>query len=106
MTRRFSCALNDNLDKRLTEFGIYTINESVNVEKRQMSVKEKITLEINNLALGELVLLYEQIRLMKKMKTKAAKQKPPLSLTELHHFTSSSKTSWADAISEGREDRV
>ncbi len=71
-----------------------------------MSVKEKIYFEIDNLAQRELVLLYEQIKLMKRVKTLNRTDETSLTIEELHRHTSSSKTSWADDVSSSREDRI
>lgn len=71
-----------------------------------MNVKEKIYNEIGGMALSELALLYEQIRLIKKIQAVRKTPKSPLTIEELHKYTSSSKTSWADDISESREDRL
>ena len=71
-----------------------------------MSVKERIYFEIDSLAQNELALLYEQIRLIKRVKSLGRVSKSPLTIEELHRYTSSSKTSWAEALSNDREDRV
>ena len=61
-----------------------------------MSVKERIYFEIDSLAQNELALLFEQIKLIKS----------PLTIEEIHRHTSSSKTSWAEAVSNEREERI
>jgi hypothetical protein len=71
-----------------------------------MSVKEKIHNEIDNMAITELALLYEQINLIKKMKKSREKERQPISIEELRKRTSSSKGSWADDVINNREDRI
>lgn len=71
-----------------------------------IGVKEQIYTEIDKMALNELALLYEQIRLIKRVKRMKARDKDPISIEELHKFTSTSKDSWADDVIMNREDRV
>ena len=71
-----------------------------------MSVKENIHIEIDNMARNELALLYEQIKLIKKMKKSGEKNRDPITIDELRKRTSSSRNSWAEAVIKSREDRV
>lgn len=71
-----------------------------------MGVKEKIYLEIDNMAGNELALLYEQIKLIRKMKNLQEKAENPITIEELHQYTSSSKGSWAEDVIKNREDRI
>lgn len=71
-----------------------------------MTVKEKIRGEIDELKQNELVLIYEQIKWIKKVRRLDQKSKNPISLEELHRYTSSSKSSWAADVVRDREDRV
>lgn len=71
-----------------------------------MSVKERIYFEIDSLAQNELALLYEQIKLIKRVKSLSRVSKSPLTIEEIHRHTSSSKTSWAEAVSNEREERI
>jgi len=71
-----------------------------------MSVKEKIHIEIDNMARNELALLYEQIKLIKKMKKSGEKNRDPITIEELRARTSSSKGSWAEDVIKNREDRI
>lgn len=71
-----------------------------------MNVKEKIYGEIDSMPQNELALLYEQIRLLKKIKTISKAVKSPITIEELHRYTSSSTTSWADDVIKHREDRI
>ena len=71
-----------------------------------MNVKERIYGEIDRMPQNELALLYEQIKLIKRIKTMSKPVKSPLSIEELHRYTSSSKTSWAEDVIKDREDRV
>ena len=71
-----------------------------------MNVKEKIYGEIDKMPQSELALLYEQIRLMKKIKSMTKPIENPITIDELHNYTSSSKNSWADDVIKHREDRI
>ena len=71
-----------------------------------MGVKEKINIEIDNMARNELGLLYEQIKLIKKMKKLGEKHRDPIKIEELRKRTSSSKDSWAEDVIKNREDRI
>ncbi|HLP61271.1 MAG TPA: hypothetical protein VK186_20680 [Candidatus Deferrimicrobium sp.] len=71
-----------------------------------MSVKEKICIEIDSLAQNELALLYEQINLIKRLKALRRVPKIPLTIEEIHQYTSSSKTSWAESVSNNRDERL
>lgn len=71
-----------------------------------MNVKEIIYGEIDRMPQNELALLYEQIKLIKKIKTMNKPVKSPITIEELHRHTSSSKTSWAEDVIKNREDRV
>lgn len=71
-----------------------------------MGVKEKIHIEIDNMARNELALLYEQIKLIKKMKKSGEKHRNPITIEELRKRTSSSKGSWAEDVIKNREDRI
>jgi hypothetical protein len=71
-----------------------------------MSVKEKIHIEIDNMARNELALIYEQIKLIKEMKKVGGKNRNPITIEELRKRTASSKDSWAAAVIKSREDRI
>jgi hypothetical protein len=55
---------------------------------------------------SELALLYEQIKLIKKMKKMGEKDRDPITIEELRKRTSSSKDSWAEDVIKNREDRI
>jgi hypothetical protein len=71
-----------------------------------MNVKERIYGEIERLPQNELSLLYEQVKLLRKIKTRSKPVDLPITIEELHRYTSSSKTSWAEDVIKHREDRV
>ena len=73
-----------------------------------MGVNEKIHIEIDNMARNELALLYEQIKLIKKMKKlgERDRDRDPITIEELRKRTSSSKDSWAEDVIKNREDRI
>lgn len=69
-------------------------------------VKKKIYLEIDNMRQNELALLYEQIQFIKRANAIKEKTENPISIEELHRYTSSSKSSWAESVIEERKDRI
>jgi len=72
-----------------------------------MKIREKIYEEIKNMSLDELSVLYEQIRLMAKIKQKPKeKEYPPYSIEKIQQMTLSSKSSWADTVVSEREERL
>jgi CRISPR/Cas system-associated endoribonuclease Cas2 len=71
-----------------------------------MGLKEKINIEIDNMARNELALLYEQIKIIKKIKKLGEKERDPITIEELRKRTSSSKDSWAEDVIKSREDRI
>jgi len=71
-----------------------------------MNLKERIYSEIDQMPQNELILLFEQIKLMKKIKTLNTITKSPISIEEIHRRTSSSINSWADDVITQRKDRV
>lgn len=75
-------------------------------KEKNMGVKEKIHIEIDNMARNELALLYEQIKLIKKMKKLGERARDPITIEELRKRTSSSKDSWAEDVIKNREDRI
>lgn len=68
-----------------------------------MNVKERIYGEIDRMPQNELAILYEQIKLIKKIKTMSELVKSPITIEELHRHTSSSKKSWAEDVITNRE---
>ena len=58
------------------------------------------------MARNELALLYEQIKLIKKMKKSGEKDRDPITIEELRKRTASSKDSWAEDVIKNREDRI
>jgi len=72
-----------------------------------MKIKEKIYEGIKNMGPGELSVLYEQVRLMAKIKQKSkGKRRSCYSVKEIQEMTLSSKSSWADTVSFEREERL
>lgn len=70
-----------------------------------MKVKEKIFDSIKKMNAGELSLVYKHIQLMETMKTRPVQKRKTLPIKRIHKMTSSSESSWSDAISKDREDR-
>ena len=71
-----------------------------------MNVKERIYSEIERMPQNELSLLYEQVKLIKKINTRNKPVDLPITIEELHRYTSTSKTSWAEDVIKNREDRI
>jgi hypothetical protein len=71
-----------------------------------MKLKEIIHDSINNLNIDELVLLYEQIRLLENMRNLSIKRTEAISIEKVHALTRSSKSSWAETVIGERVDRI
>lgn len=71
-----------------------------------MSVKERIYSEIDSMGRNELALLYEQIKFLKRVRSLGHESKKNVPIEEIHRYTSSSKTSWAETVSNDREERI
>ena len=67
-------------------------------------IREKIHREIDGMDIKELLLLYNQIRLIKSIRAKDRGRKRKWRLDEIHELTSSSKKSWAEAVISEREE--
>lgn len=67
-----------------------------------MGVKEMVKKDIDELRTDELVLLSEQIRLLKRA---SALQKKALPLEEVQKLTASSKSTWSEDIIWERQER-
>ncbi|MBN2092246.1 hypothetical protein JW964_21685 [candidate division KSB1 bacterium] len=71
-----------------------------------MKLKEIIQDSINNLNIDELVLLYEQIKLLENMRSLSIKRTEAISIEKVHALTCSSGSSWAEAVIGERADRI
>ncbi len=71
-----------------------------------MKLMEEINKSLKKMNPNELVIVYEQIRLIEKMKSRGQLKKPALSLEDIHKMTASSKSSWSDAVTIDREERI
>lgn len=72
-----------------------------------MKIREKIYEEIKNMSLVELSLLYDQIKLMVRIRQKPKKKlSSSYSIKEIQEMTMSSKSSWAEAVYHEREERL
>ena len=67
-----------------------------------MRLKEKLKKDIDELGADELVLLSEQIRLIKRV---SPSQRRALPLEEIHKLTSSSNSVWSEDIILERQER-
>ena len=71
-----------------------------------MKIKESIYDAISTMNVNELILLYDQIKFMEKMKDITAKKKQRFSIEDILEMTSSSESQWSDAVTEERAERV
>jgi len=72
-----------------------------------VEIKENIYREIDEMDMYELLLLYNQIRLMKNIRSRGKfEKKETLSLEEIHKLTASSISNWAESVVSGREERI
>ena len=72
-----------------------------------MKIREKIYEEIKNMSLVELSLLYDQIKLMVRIRQKPKKKlSSSYSIEEIQEMTMSSKSSWAEEVYLEREERL
>ena len=71
-----------------------------------MKAREKIYDSVKDMNPAELGIVYEQIRLIKRMKSVLPKKKKPVFIEKIHELTSSSKSNWADAVIEDRKERL
>ena len=71
-----------------------------------MKAREKIYDSIKDMNPAELGIVYEQIRLIKRMKSALPKKKKPVSIEKIHELTSSSESNWTDAVIEDRKERL
>ena len=67
-------------------------------------IRERIHREIDGMDIQELLLLYNQIKLIKSIRGKGKKRRERWSLDDIHELTSSSKSSWAEAVISEREE--
>ena len=61
---------------------------------------------INKLSRDQLILLYEQIKLMENQNPDLTKKIKVKSIAELLEMTKSSKSQWSDSVVEERADRI
>ena len=71
-----------------------------------MKLRQRVCDAIATLGVDELVLLYEQIKLLQGMKQNSRRQMDSLPIKTVLDMTSSSESSWADAVVSDRADCV
>ncbi len=72
-----------------------------------LEIKENIHREIDGMDIYELLLLYNQIKLIKNIKTsRTSERNETLDLEEIHKLTSSSKSNWSESVISEREERI
>jgi len=71
-----------------------------------MKLKENIYNSIKKMGKDELTLLYEQIKLMERLKSISVEIEENIPLHRIHEMTGSSKSNWAKSVSDDRMDRV
>ena len=70
-----------------------------------MNLREKICNSINDMNRDELKLLYEQITLLKSIKS-VRKRIGTTPLEKIHEMTNTSRSSWSESVIDEREDRL
>ena len=70
-----------------------------------MNLREKICNSIHDMNRDELKLLYEQITLLKSIKS-VKKRKAKTPLEHIHRMTDASRSSWSKSVIDEREDRL
>ena len=71
-----------------------------------MKIKENIYHAINSMEVNELILLYEHIRFLEKIKNISVKKKQRFSIKQILEMTGSSKTCLSDTVIEERAERI
>lgn len=71
-----------------------------------MKLKENIYQAIKKMNNDELVLLYEQIKLLERLRSFSISQEESIPLEKIHEMTSSSKSDWANSVIEDRMERI
>lgn len=71
-----------------------------------MKLKENIHDSIKRMGKEELTLIYEQIKLMERLKSITVETEEKVPLRRIHEMTSSSKSNWAESVADDRMDRV
>ncbi len=71
-----------------------------------MKLKEKIHNAVNQMTMGELILLYEHIGLLKKIKQISSKEREDIPIEKILEMTASSDSCWSDAVIQERTDRI
>ncbi len=71
-----------------------------------MKLKEKIHTAVNQMNMSELILLYEQIRLLKEMKQRLSQKTADIPIEKILEMTASSTGCWSDTVIQERADRI
>jgi len=71
-----------------------------------VKIKEKIYQALNTMGSDELLLIYEQIQLIRHIKQSSQPPKSKVTIEDIPEMTSTSKGSWADAVNEERMERI
>ncbi len=71
-----------------------------------MKLKENIYQSIKKMNNDELALLYEQIRLLERLRTLSITPMESIPLEKIHEMTGSSKSDWANSVIEDRVERI
>lgn len=71
-----------------------------------MKIKDKINQAIDTMENDELLLIYEQIQLIRHIKQKGDTVKSKVTIEDILQMTSTSKGSWSDTVNEERMERI
>ncbi|MBN2443512.1 MAG: hypothetical protein JXJ04_19280 [Spirochaetales bacterium] len=71
-----------------------------------MKIKDNINQAIDTMENDELLLIYEQIQLIRHIKQKGDTVKSKVTIEDILQMTSTSKGSWSDTVNEERMERI
>jgi len=71
-----------------------------------VKLKENIYQSIKKMNNDELVLLYEQIKWLERLRSLSIKSEESIPLEKIHKMTSSSKNNWANSVIDDRMERI
>lgn len=71
-----------------------------------MKLKEDIYQSIKKLDNDELVLIYEQIKWLERLRTTVTNPEETIPLEQIHKMTGSSQSNWANSVVEDRRERI
>ncbi len=71
-----------------------------------MKVRKNIYDAISKMGVSELTLLYEQIKILEKIKAIPTERKQRFTIEQIHKMTGLSKSCWSDTVTDERTERL